>query len=105
MRVDVDESAEAVIVVHRAVDRVAGMHCGRMPGFHRLSNHSVDIPIAHWFAQHPVAFVWRLRGERPMRKRTDFLIACDVDSQLRLNVIRVLAGGIEITGDPRSETI
>src|SRR6266481_3978147 len=78
------------------------MSARRVPWFQGLGDHFVVIPdlggkpVARRLAENSVAFAVALRGERPMRKRCEFLIAADFDVHLLLHDVAVLARGAKI---------
>src|SRR5215831_16837597 len=82
--------------------RCARMHTRRMPRFERLRNKSADKPVADRLTQHRVAFSRGLRRKHEVWEWSDFLVADNLDAQLRLKVVRIIARGVKIRRDPRA---
>ena len=91
MGVNINEAAQVVIRINRIMQRPRIVNRRRMPGLDRLGDEAADKPIADWLAEERIMQTRCARGQGPMWEWSQLLIACDLDVELRLNGIGILA--------------
>ena len=87
MRIEVNQRAQAVVIIHRIVK--AACVVARFQGMGDLGP---DEPVADGEGDRGVAFAGRPRGEGPMREGAHFLFARNPDVELVKQVVRIFIG-------------
>src|ERR1051326_5597190 len=105
MGININERAEVVVNVHCIAKITDVVNCRWMPWLHRLRDEPADIPIAYRLAEKRIPLAGSAGRESPVGKRSKLWIAADLDAELGLHIVGILARRVKIASNPGADAV